>query len=266
MVIPHDHVRTLNLKIPVAFLAGTIFLACVGGGYLLNMAVTGIWYRAQHREMAGKVKYYSEQFYQWSSTVQTLKSVGNDFQRLLSMGSKEKVLEAADTDFTGTLELPDLINELQKTKLGMEEIQNYLRKTQDVFKATPRGFPVPGKITSPYGHRHDPLGEGIRFHSGMDISSASGTPILATADGIVSHSGWTTNSGQVVVLEHGLGFSTVYAHNQKNSVKVGQTVKRGDVIGYVGSTGRSTGPHLHYEVWKDGKHINPKPYLSGEGI
>ncbi len=86
-------------------------------------------------------------------------------------------------------------------------------------------------------------------------------PVTATADGIVSFSGWSGNSGNVIVLEHGHGFSTIYAHNKINIVKVGQVVKRGDIIAYVGSTGNSTGPHLHYEVWKEGKHINPKNFL-----
>jgi murein DD-endopeptidase MepM/ murein hydrolase activator NlpD len=105
----------------------------------------------------------------------------------------------------------------------------------------------------------------VKFHSGVDLACDHGTPIHATADGIVSHSGWTTDSGNVVVLEHGLGFSTIYAHNNKNNVTVGQKVRRGDVVGYVGSTGRTTGPHVHYEVLKDGKHVNPTPYLTGKG-
>jgi murein DD-endopeptidase MepM/ murein hydrolase activator NlpD len=78
---------------------------------------------------------------------------------------------------------------------------------------------------------------------------------------MVSHSGWIEGSGNVVILEHGFGFSTVYAHNTSNLVKVGQKVKRGDVVGYVGSTGKSTGPHVHYEVWKNGKTVNAQKYL-----
>jgi murein DD-endopeptidase MepM/ murein hydrolase activator NlpD len=105
----------------------------------------------------------------------------------------------------------------------------------------------------------------MRFHSGIDLACDPGTPIHATADGIVSHSGWAGGNGNVVVLEHGHGYSTIYAHNRNNAVKVGQQVRRGDVIGYVGSTGRTTGPHVHYEVLKDGKNVNPAPYLAGRG-
>jgi murein DD-endopeptidase MepM/ murein hydrolase activator NlpD len=88
------------------------------------------------------------------------------------------------------------------------------------------------------------------------------TPIRATADGVVSHSGWANGSGQVVVLEHGCGFSTIYAHNSSNVVKIGQRVHKGDVIAYVGMTGKTTGPHVHYEIWKDRKNINPLTYIN----
>jgi murein DD-endopeptidase MepM/ murein hydrolase activator NlpD len=87
--------------------------------------------------------------------------------------------------------------------------------------------------------------------------------VRATADGIVSFSGWSGGNGNLVVLEHGFGYSTFFAHNKKVNVKVGQIIKRGDIISYIGSTGNSTGPHVHYEVWKDGKSVNPYKYLKG---
>ena len=97
----------------------------------------------------------------------------------------------------------------------------------------------------------------------MDISAAPGNPVTATADGIVSFSGWNGGSGNLVVIEHGFGYSTFYAHNKMTAVKVGQRVKKGDVIAYVGSTGNTTGPHLHYEVWKNGSPVNPKSFIEG---
>ena len=101
------------------------------------------------------------------------------------------------------------------------------------------------------------------MHTGVDISLSLGTPLHATADGVVSFADRSGGNGNIVVLEHGHGYSTVYAHNTKNLVHSGQTVKRGDVIAYSGSTGISTGPHLHYEVWINGKSINPVRYLEG---
>ncbi len=229
---------------------------------MVRLAVSGLWYRAEHNAMAAKVRFYSDQFYQWSSMVTSLRTVEKDFRNLFSLGSKEAVLEHADTSFKGSLEIPELIEELQETIESVDEIKNYLRIQKDIFVATPRGYPVTGRITSPYGKREDPLTGGNAFHSGIDISSGPGTPIRATADGVVSHAGWTRTSGYVVVLEHGCGFSTIFAHNKKNAVKVGQQVSKGGVIGYVGSTGRATGPHLHYEIWKDGRNVNPQPYLA----
>jgi murein DD-endopeptidase MepM/ murein hydrolase activator NlpD len=267
MVIPHDHVRTLNLKVPVVFLITTIVLAVVGGTYLVSMTVKSIKYRDENIVMAETVKKYSDEFTEWNSTVEELKLAGSGFRQLFSLGSREEVLEeAAETDFVGSVELPDLIEELQKARLEVEEIKEYLRMQKDVYVSTPKGYPVSGcRNTSAYGRRADPMSAAIKFHSGVDLACNQGTPIKATADGIVSHSGWTTDSGYVVVLEHGLGFSTIYAHNRNNAVKVGDEVRRGDVIGQVGSTGRTTGPHVHYEVLKDGKNVNPAPYLAGEG-
>jgi murein DD-endopeptidase MepM/ murein hydrolase activator NlpD len=267
MVLPHDHVRTLNLKVPVIFLVTTILLAFVGGAYLVSMTVKSIEYRAENVKMAETVKKYTKEFTEWNSTVEALKLAGNDFRHLFSLSSKEEVLEeAVDMDFTGSLDLPDLIEELQKARQEIKEISEYLQMQKDVYVSTPKGYPVSGyRSTSGYGMRLDPIDNKKKFHSGVDLACNQGTSIKATADGIVSHSGWTTDSGYVVVLEHGFGFSTIYAHNKSNSVKVGQQVRRGDVIGLVGSTGRTTGPHVHYEVLKDSKTVNPAPYLSGQG-
>ncbi|MDR0310754.1 MAG: M23 family metallopeptidase, partial [Acidobacteriota bacterium] len=266
MVIPHNHVRTLNIKIPGVFLVATILLACVGMAYLVNMTVKGISYRTQNRNLSADVQYYENQFSQVKDTLQTVQSAGNEFKQLFSLDSKEEVLEAAaDMNFAGSLDLPDLIAELQKARQEMDEMRNYLRMQTDVYISTPKGYPISEyRITSTYGRREDPVDGGVKFHSGIDLAAGQGTPIAATADGIVSHSGWTADSGYVVVLEHGLGFSTIYAHNKSNAVKVGQQVRRGDIVGHVGATGRTTGPHVHYEVLKDGRNVNPAPYLSGE--
>ena len=267
MVIPHDHVRTLNLKIPVVFLITTILLAFVGTGYLVSMTLKTIKYRTENIKLYADVQVFEDKFSQAEETLQVLKSAGDEFKQLFSLDSKDEVLEAtADIDYSGSLDLPDLIEELQKARQEVEATREYLRMQKDVYISTPKGYPVSDyRLTSNYGRRPDPMDGIIKFHSGVDLACSQGTLIHATADGIVSHSGWTSGSGYVVVLEHGLGFSTIYAHNKTNAVKVGQQVRRGEVIGYVGSTGRTTGPHVHYEVLKNGKNINPAPYLAGEG-
>lgn len=140
---------------------------------------------------------------------------------------------------------------------SVAEIKRYLNEQHDIFLATPAGLPVNGPISSGFGARRHPGTGEIVVHHGIDIAVPSGTPVRATADGIVSFSGWSNGSGNVVVVEHGFGFNTAYAHNTRNVVKVGQRVKRGDVIVTSGSTGVTTGPHVHYEVWTDGRQVDP---------
>lgn len=261
MVIPHDSHKSVNLKVPLAGFLVVIFLALAGGGYVLGLAISGLEYKEQHQAMAEKLAYYSEQFNQWDSTVTALKTVEMEFRQLFSYKTKDKVLENVDTSFTGSLEIPDLVKELKTTIESVEEIKDYLRTQKNIYLATPKGYPAAGQITSHFGRRKDPFSGDASFHSGVDISSKLGSPVRATADGIVSFSGWTKSSGYVVVIEHGCGFSTLYAHHKANKVKVGSKVKRGDIIGYVGSTGKSTGPHVHYEVWVNRKAVDSEKYL-----
>ena len=259
MVGPHDNLRSLNIRIPVLGIFLTLMLSAIGGFYMFSLASNGLEYRS----LIAKVDFYNKQFSQWNSTVFALKEVEEDFRKIFSVQSKEKVLQTMDTSYSGSIDLQNLTNELQKAVETVDAIKDYLRIQKDIYLATPKGYPINGKITSPFGKRENPFSRMPSFHSGIDISASPGTCIQATADGVVSFSGWTLNSGYVVALEHGLGFSTIYAHNKKNAVSVGQKVKRGDTIGYVGSTGQSTGPHVHYEVWEKGKHVNPQKFLRG---
>jgi len=259
MVIPHENLRSLNIKIPAAGIFFALILSAIGGFYVFSLAANGLEYPS----LVEKVDFYNKQFSQWSSTASALREVEEDFRRIFSLKSKEKVLEKMDTAYSGSIDFQHLMSELQRSVAEVDEIKDFLRIQKDIYQATPKGYPVNGNVTSPFGKRENPFSKLPSFHSGIDISTSPGTCIQATADGVVSYSGWTTNSGFVVVLEHGLGFSTIYAHNKKNAVGVGQKVKRGDTIGYVGSTGKSTGPHVHYEVWEKGKNVNPQKFLRG---
>ena len=122
---------------------------------------------------------------------------------------------------------------------------------------TPSIWPAAGYVSSPYGLRFG----GTEFHQGIDIAADMGTPIVATADGIVTAAGWNGGYGNMVDVDHGGGIVTRYGHASALAVTVGQKVRRGEVIAYVGSTGRSTGPHVHYEVRVDGQPVNPAGYL-----
>jgi murein DD-endopeptidase MepM/ murein hydrolase activator NlpD len=116
-------------------------------------------------------------------------------------------------------------------------------------------------FTSGFGVRSDPFRGRSAMHAGIDLAGPTGTPIYATADGRVGRSGWVGAYGNLIELEHGRGIQTRYAHLSRSIVSAGERVQRGQLIGYMGSTGRSTGPHLHYEVRIDGRAVNPIPFM-----
>ena len=133
----------------------------------------------------------------------------------------------------------------------------YLDTLQDV----PLGAPVPGVITSRYGKRPDPINGKSAYHQGVDIRGSKGSDVQATADGFVIKQNYDKGHGRYIVLDHGNGFITKYAHLQKSLVQKGDTVLRGQVIGLVGNSGRSTGPHVHYEIHYDEKTVNPTRFV-----
>ena len=122
---------------------------------------------------------------------------------------------------------------------------------------------VANNLTSHYGNRANPFsGRGAEDHGGLDIKGNTGDPVRATANGRVSFAGVQGGYGNVVRLVHGNGYETVFGHISRINVQTGQTIRAGDVLGLVGSTGRSTGPHLHYEVLRGGERLNPEQFLS----
>lgn len=132
-----------------------------------------------------------------------------------------------------------------------------------VLQSVPLGMPHNGPISSRFGNRSNPFtGKGSEFHGGLDLKGSTGQPIRVTAKGKVHFAGVQSGYGNVVMVDHAHGYSTVYAHLSKISVKAGQHVEAGSVIGQLGSTGRSTGPHLHYEVQSKGQRIDPEQFLS----
>jgi murein DD-endopeptidase MepM/ murein hydrolase activator NlpD len=143
-----------------------------------------------------------------------------------------------------------LENRLQLVRTGVEHRAR-------VAAAMPSIWPAHGWLSAGFGKRRDPFTGGLDFHPALDISGDAGQPVYATGSGIVESTARNGNYGNLIILDHGFGLSTRYAHLSRFAVKPGERVERGAVIGYSGSTGRSTGPHVHYEVWVGGKPINP---------
>ncbi|MEO1401978.1 MAG: M23 family metallopeptidase [Cyanobacteria bacterium J06635_1] len=151
-----------------------------------------------------------------------------------------------------------------RVKPALEET---LAEEEAQAAAYPDGKPVniPLQVSSSYGLRSNPFGGyGYEIHEGIDLRGPYRTPIVATADGTVKEAGYNGGYGNSVTLDHGYGYETLYAHMADVAVTAGNTVKSGDVVGYLGSTGRSSGPHLHYGIYKDGKSVDPASYLNLE--
>ena len=144
----------------------------------------------------------------------------------------------------------------------LDLVRSGVERRQALAAATPSIWPVIGWLSSPYGSRRDPFTGGPDFHPGLDISADYGEPVHATADGIVATAGVSGSYGNLVELDHGFGITTRYGHLSRFAVRAGETVHRGDVIGYVGSTGRSTSAHLHYEILLNGQLTNPMKLLA----
>ena len=134
-------------------------------------------------------------------------------------------------------------------------------KNLDILRRTPLGRPLPGSISSPFGYREDPINGETGFHSGVDMQAKRGEKVKATADGTVVQASSNGDYGRFVEISHGNGFTTSFAHLQEYKVQKGDKVKRGQVIGLVGNTGRSTGVHLHYELCQNGNPINPVTFM-----
>lgn len=144
----------------------------------------------------------------------------------------------------------------------LDSVRDTVERRHALAVATPSIWPVAGWLTSSFGTRTDPFTGDPDFHPGLDISADYGQPVLATGDAVVESAGPNGSYGNAVVLDHHFGIVTKYGHLSRIAVTAGQHVSRGDVIGYVGSTGRSTGAHLHYEIWMNGKLTNPMTLLA----
>lgn len=143
-------------------------------------------------------------------------------------------------------------------------VRNKVEKRESLMNATPSIWPIHGWLSAGYGMRSDPFTGERDFHPGLDISAEKGTPVLATAAGKVELAAPSGDYGNLVVVDHGYGIVTRYGHLSKFAVWPGRVVQRGDLLGYVGATGRATGPHLHYEVLANGKLMNPLQLLTGK--
>ncbi len=183
-------------------------------------------------------------------------SIPDDLDTKIPLTEKHNSLMREMHEQTKQLELAS-----SKQHEGFESLFSFLQDQRNLLSSTPAVRPVKGWTTSRFGNRKSPFTGLPEFHKGLDIATRMATPVIATADGIVSSTGTKGLLGRVVVIDHGHGVVTRYGHLGKILKKGGETVKRGDIIARVGISGRTTGPHVHYEVHLNGMPVNPLTYI-----
>ena len=166
-----------------------------------------------------------------------------------------------------TKQIDKLTKEIEVQSRSLDEIETLAKEKIKLLEAIPAIQPIQNKdlkrVASGYGMRMHPILKYRKMHNGMDFTAKTGTPIYATANGKVIKAKRSGAFGNVVYIDHGYGYETIYAHLSKFNTRRGSWVKRGEIIGYVGNTGRSSGPHLHYEVHKNGRPVNPVNFYHG---
>ena len=181
----------------------------------------------------------------------------NRYEELMDMANAKLVVKT-------TRQMDLLERQVYMQSKSFDEVVDLCRRHDEMLACIPAIQPVANKdlrqTASGYGNRIDPIYKTVKFHAGMDFSAFTGTPVYATGNGVVRKAGWEGLYGNCIEIDHGFGYLTRYAHLHKIEVRVGQKVVRGQTIGRVGSTGMSTGPHLHYEVHVKGKVVNPINY------
>ncbi|MCW8980614.1 MULTISPECIES: M23 family metallopeptidase [Altibacter] len=196
-----------------------------------------------------------------------------DEQRKAGFGgvNRYKDLEGFDNSkliISSSKRLDILTKQIVVQSRSLDEIAQLAEEKEKLLVAIPAIQPVKNedltRVASGFGYRTDPFTKAVKFHFGMDFTAPRGTPVYASGDGrVVRADNTATGYGNHIRIDHGYGYESLYAHLYKYNVRVGQTVKRGDLIGFVGSTGRSEAPHLHYEIFKDGDRINPINFYYG---
>ncbi len=196
-------------------------------------------------------------------TAVNLPTVSKEELQMATGGNRLSLLESPmPTALATTSQLINqLSRQIERQESSYQEIFSKYKENQELFACIPAIKPIDAPRTSGFGMRLHPIYRIMKFHSGQDFTAPTGTPIYATGNGTVETASFVDGYGNCVIIDHGFGYKTIYAHQSKLAVKAGQFVKRGMLIGYVGNTGVSEAPHLHYEVIKDGVKVNPSSYF-----
>ncbi len=292
MVIPQAQMKPWRLQCSTAFFLfwlGLWSVMTVGAGIVAGRHVDYWITKADNQVMLTKMTRLAQEMDRARLALDSARGTDRQLRGLLTMAGNRDPIEAATGVGGPTLadrlnlgkmmgggaadirqadwhrEIARLRKDAEGRLASFQEIAWYVGNQKSLRNATPSLWPTEGSITSLFGYRFSPMhrgdGETGEFHAGLDIANAADTLVHSTADGTVRFSGWSHGYGNMVLIDHGYGVSTLYGHTSKALVKAGDRVIRGQVIAYMGTTGRSTGAHLHYEVWRQGRPVNPMTYL-----
>ena len=231
-----------------------------------NLRVENDSYRAATGELASQISALQTALTQIGEQTQLDSATRQAMEKLKAMGGGS-VIAAAMPPRTAPAGTPDGTFGVLRNLLGALEdriasVKTKVENQQALARATPSIWPVVGWLSSTFGKRPDPFSGLPDFHAGLDISAERGTPVRATADGTIESAGYNGNYGNCIVIAHGFGIATRFGHLSGYNVGLGQRVKRGDIIGFVGATGRATSTHLHYEILLNGQPLDPLRLLT----
>jgi murein DD-endopeptidase MepM/ murein hydrolase activator NlpD len=243
---------------------------------LARLRVETVEQSQQLQELALKIDEFAdriEEFNQFDKKLRIVANyqISNDKKMLLGIGgagnNQTKIKDLLDQDQVKLVSgMRKNISQLNENANVMEksftELLKFLREQKSLLAATPSIWPVKGWVTSGFGPRRSPFASGVEFHGGMDIATRMGKEVISPADGFVVEVTTQAADGNIIRVDHGHGIMTTYSHLSKFAIKQGSRVKRGDVLGYVGTSGRSTGYHLHYAVYVNKIAVNPRRYLN----
>ncbi len=284
MVVPHDAAgHAVSFRIPAfvvrySLLILAISTAVFGASILYSTILSGrlIHYGMAVQKEAESSRQLDTILGERNTIEQELQSVldqNNELRKVLGLKINKTKIQFDDKTnvdkekpyglnfkfdkIAGVLDLS--LKETKVNKLSLEELKARVKEIQSRLASTPSTWPLYGRIASYFGYRRYPWRS---FHTGIDIDSSYGAPVRATAPGVVCYAGWMQGYGKAVEIDHGYGFKTLYGHNSKFNVSVGEKIAKGQVVSYVGMTGDTTGPHVHYEVRKHDSPINPMAFLN----
>ncbi len=296
---PTGNVRTISITTRTVLTAAVVIgFVLVTSGFLLHFvgfkiaveynpdlarSIGGVTTEAEQKRMESVYRDHltqlRESMHSTVNEIRQLETMKNRFMEMATPNVVRDKINRKDDNKGGPLIAPRAFSSLFRQPLGIEfdqtlqdfvqtqtavaELRTNWEKQLDWLQTLPTGLPVRGdyRISSGFGIRNDPFTGGLAMHEGLDFTASTGTQVIATAQGTVTRSGWDFGYGNVIEVQHAEGFSTRYAHLSKRIALVGDVIERGSVLGEVGSTGRSTGPHLHYEVFIRDRVINPAQVL-----